>query len=70
MKILKHFVKVAGYQIKRLTCNHSNHRVASCPFTGYTYTTCNVCMKRLSIVLTKTPDVNEIVLKEEPDGKA
>lgn len=52
MKYLKHFVKVAGYLIKRSFCKHYDYRVASCPFTGMTYTTCNRCGYRLNVSKT------------------
>lgn len=68
MRILKHFVKVAGYYSNRLFCKHLDNRVASCPFTGYTYTTCNKCAKRLSIVKTPVDNINSF--DRNPDGKA
>jgi hypothetical protein len=49
MRILKHFVKVAGYHVKRITCKHTDSHEASCPFTGYTYTTCINCGTRIAI---------------------
>ena len=52
MRILKHFYKVARGMLLSLTCKHVDFRVASCPFTGYTYTTCNKCMTRLKIEQT------------------
>jgi hypothetical protein len=54
MRFVKHFYKVFIGAIKSLTCKHINFKVASCPFTGYTYTTCNDCMKRLQIKPTES----------------
>jgi hypothetical protein len=68
MKIIKHFIKVLGYYSNRLFCKHTDNRVASCPFTGYTYTTCNRCAKRLNIVRTPMQNIN--ALSEENNGKA
>ena len=62
MRILKHFIKVAQGFIRSISCKHSDYRVASCPFTGYTYTTCNNCMTRLKIEQTPNP--------KETNGKA
>jgi hypothetical protein len=55
MKILKHFVKVAKMQVVRITCKHQDSNVASCPFTGMTYITCNKCWKRLGVQKTNEP---------------
>lgn len=52
MRIIKHFYNVLRGMIRSITCKHKDFRVASCPFTGYTYTTCNNCMKRLRIEAT------------------
>jgi hypothetical protein len=49
MKILKHFLKVGKSYLSRIGCRHQESHSASCPFTGYTYVTCNKCMKYLSI---------------------
>jgi hypothetical protein len=52
MRYLKHFIKVAGWQIKRNFCKHLDISSASCPFTGMTYTTCEKCGKRINVKLT------------------
>lgn len=49
MRYFKHFAKVAKYYVNRIWCKHLDFRVASCPFTGYTYTTCKKCGQRLKI---------------------
>jgi len=49
MKYAKHFAKVAIWIIKRSFCKHGDARVASCPFTGMTYTTCESCGKRMDV---------------------
>jgi hypothetical protein len=49
MKYIKHFIKVAGWMIKRRFCKHADFRSASCPFTGMTYTTCEDCGKRINV---------------------
>jgi hypothetical protein len=57
MRILKHFVWVAKGLAVRVFCKHDNQRVGSCPVTGLTYTTCNTCGKRMSIVRTEEDNV-------------
>jgi hypothetical protein len=52
MRTVKHFYKVAVSFIKAVTCKHLETRQASCPFTGYTYTTCTNCMTRIKIEQT------------------
>lgn len=52
MKYVKHFAKVAKYYINRIGCKHLDTRVASCPFTGYTYTTCSKCGQRIKMEKT------------------
>jgi hypothetical protein len=52
MKILKHFYKVAVGIIKSITCSHKELHSASCPFTGYTYTTCSNCGTRTGVSKT------------------
>ena len=49
MKVLKHFIKVGKSYLSRIGCKHVESHSASCPFTGYTYVTCNKCMKYISI---------------------
>lgn len=49
MRYIKHFIKVSKGIIVRAFCKHSNSRVASCPFTRLTYTTCHNCGKRLDV---------------------
>ena len=49
MKYIKHFAKVATWMVKRTFCKHKSARVASCPFTGMTYTTCESCGKRMDV---------------------
>jgi hypothetical protein len=49
MRIAKHFVKVAGYYLKRIACKHKDCHESSCPFTGYTYTTCVNCATRVAV---------------------
>jgi hypothetical protein len=49
MRYIKHFIKVAGWMIKRNFCKHADIRSASCPFTGMTYTTCEECGKRMEV---------------------
>lgn len=46
MKIIKHLFKVARARAKALGCKHTDTSVASCPYTGLTYTTCNRCYAR------------------------
>jgi hypothetical protein len=57
MRILKHFVWVAKGLAIRMFCKHESQRIGSCPVTELTYTTCNDCGKRMSIVRTETPNV-------------
>ncbi len=52
MKYIKHFIKVAGYYLNKIWCKHDETRVASCPFTGYTYTSCTKCAKRIKMEKT------------------
>ena len=52
-RIIKHFVRVAKSYAVRINCKHQATHKASCPFTGYTYETCDHCMKYVSIVETK-----------------
>jgi hypothetical protein len=52
MKILKHFYKVAVGIAKSITCSHKELHSASCPFTGYTYTTCSNCGARTGVAKT------------------
>lgn len=49
MRYIKHFLKVSKWMLIRAFCKHDNYRVASCPFTRLTYTTCNHCGKRLDV---------------------
>lgn len=49
MNIIKHLIKIAKAYLVRIGCKHNDSRVASCPFTGYTYEICNRCMKYLSV---------------------
>ena len=49
MRYIKHFYKVAIWTIKRNFCKHQSTRIASCPFTGMTYTTCENCGKRMDV---------------------
>jgi hypothetical protein len=53
MRILKHLIKVAKSYLVRIGCKHERFHTASCPFTGYTYVTCDKCMKYLSVTETK-----------------
>ena len=46
MKVLKHFWWVLTHKIKAFNCKHVNTDVASCPYTGLTYTTCTRCLAR------------------------
>lgn len=52
MRIIKHFIKVAKSYLVRVNCKHVESHTASCPFTGYTYVTCNRCMKYISVEKT------------------
>ena len=54
MKLIKHFIKVAGYYINRVGCKHKDIGEASCPFTGMTYSTCQKCYKRISVRKTES----------------
>ena len=49
MNIVKHFIKVFKMYLRRITCKHTNFHDGSCPFTGYTYTTCDNCGTRLGM---------------------
>lgn len=53
MRILKHFVWVIRGLFVRAFCQHTNLRTGACPVTELTYTTCNNCGKRMSIVKTE-----------------
>ena len=46
MKVIKHLMKVARARARAFGCKHTDTYVASCPFTGMTYTTCNRCLAR------------------------
>lgn len=46
MKIIKHLFKVARARARAFGCKHTDTSVASCPYTGLTYTTCNRCYAR------------------------
>jgi len=48
-RVLKHFVHVAKSYLVRIGCKHENTHKASCPFTGYTYESCDRCMKYVSV---------------------
>ena len=39
--------------LKNLFCKHKAGTIASCPFTGYTYTTCDSCGKITNAEETK-----------------
>ena len=52
MRVVKHFLKVAKWQFRRITCKHNVAGEASCPFTGLTYVTCNNCGKRIGAYRT------------------
>ena len=52
MRIIRHLLKVARSYAVRIGCKHVDTHTASCPFTGYTYETCNKCMKYVSVVKT------------------
>jgi hypothetical protein len=52
MRVVRHFIKVAKWQFKRITCKHNVAGEASCPFTGLTYVTCNNCGKRIGAYRT------------------
>jgi hypothetical protein len=49
MRYIKHFAKIIRWTLIRAFCSHRESRVASCPFTRLTYTTCHNCGKRLDI---------------------
>lgn len=53
MNIIEHLFKVAKSYLARITCKHSEVHVGSCPFTGYTYTICNNCMKYIDVKVTE-----------------
>lgn len=53
MKNIKDFINTFKIFVIRPFCKHSQVDVASCPFTGKTYTDCLRCFKRLSVEVTK-----------------
>jgi hypothetical protein len=49
IRYIKHFAYVAKAYYNRIGCKHNKQGVASCPFTGLTYTTCEKCLKRIKV---------------------
>lgn len=47
IRLAKHFYRVGKATLKRWRCEHQESYTASCPVTGKTYVTCNLCMTRL-----------------------
>ena len=43
-----------GFVFKSLFCKHNNFTSSSCPFTGYTYTDCGSCGKRIKVEKTNS----------------
>ena len=44
-RLATHIAHVVKSLLLRIWCKHGDTRIASCPFTGFTYTTCTRCMK-------------------------
>jgi hypothetical protein len=52
MRVIKHFWWVAKHKLNAFNCKHLSLDVASCPYTGLTYTTCNKCLSRMKVEKT------------------
>jgi uncharacterized metal-binding protein YceD (DUF177 family) len=52
MKFAKHLLYVLSSYARKFSCKHEDLYIASCPFTGMTYTTCERCLTRMKVEKT------------------